>query len=42
MGLYFFLFFVTAYAQEIKPTYLNTFLSFDERIDDLMSRMIQK
>ena len=37
--LLFYLFFISAYAQELKPHYLNTSLSVDERIDDLMSRM---
>jgi beta-glucosidase len=37
--LFFFLFFLSAFAQEINPTYLDTSFSFDERIDDLMSRM---
>ena len=37
--LFFFLFYCTTFAQEINPTYLDTSLSFDERIDDLMSRM---
>ena len=37
--LSFYLFFISAYAQEIKPPYLDTSLSVDKRIDDLMSRM---
>ena len=37
--LFFFFFFISAYGQEIKPAYLNTSLSVNKRIDDLMSRM---
>tara|TARA_A200000113_G_scaffold192403_1_gene181565 strand:+ start:102 stop:2426 length:2325 start_codon:yes stop_codon:yes gene_type:complete len=37
--LFFCLFFITSQAQIKKPQYLNSDLSFDKRINDLMSRM---
>ena len=37
--LFFFLIFISACAPEIKSDYLNSSLSIDKRIDDLMSRM---
>ena len=33
------LFFISSQAQDKKPQYLNSDLSFDKRINDLMSRM---
>ena len=37
--LFFCLFFISSQAQDKKPEYLNSDLSFDKRINDLMSRM---
>ncbi|MFL2563592.1 MAG: glycoside hydrolase family 3 N-terminal domain-containing protein [Flavobacteriales bacterium] len=37
--LFFFLFYISADAQEIEPAYFNPSLSIDKRIDDLMSKM---
>ena len=37
--LFFYLFFISCYDQEKKLPYLNTSLSVEKRIDDLMSRM---
>ena len=37
--LFYCLFFISAYAQETKPPYLDSTLSVDKRIDDLMGRM---
>ena len=37
--LFFCLFFISSQAQTKKPQYLNSDLSFDKRINDLMSRM---
>ena len=37
--LFFYLFLISCYEQEKKLPYLNTSLSVEKRIDDLMSRM---
>ena len=37
--IFFSLFFVASYAQEKTTNYLDSSLSVDKRIDDLMSRM---